>query len=156
MVARTCKSLALASAIAALVGGSALAAQPATHDKAVAMVKKAVAFIKEQGPDKAYPEINNKSGRFIDHDLYIVVYGLDGRVRAHGQFENLVGTDQSQAKDADGHPFVKERIELALKRASFWQNYTFVNPVTKKHEPKQMYCQRLDETAVCGGVYKLD
>jgi hypothetical protein len=30
------------------------------------MVKKAVAFIKEQGADKAYLEISNKAGRFTD------------------------------------------------------------------------------------------
>jgi hypothetical protein len=29
-----------------------------------------------------------------------------------------------------------------------------MNPVTKQVEPKQMYCERLDETAVCGGVYQ--
>ena len=29
-----------------------------------------------------------------------------------------------------------------------------MNPVTKKVEPKQMHCERLDETAVCGGIYQ--
>jgi cytochrome c len=28
-----------------------------------------------------------------------------------------------------------------------------MNPASKKIEPKQMYCERLNETAVCGGVY---
>jgi hypothetical protein len=50
--------------------------------------------------------------------------------------------------------FVKERIELARKQANFWQDYKFSNPTTKKIEPKQMYCERLEETAVCGGIYK--
>jgi cytochrome c len=26
--------------------------------------------------------------------------------------------------------------------------------VSKKIEPKQMYCERLDDTVVCGGIYK--
>jgi hypothetical protein len=50
---------------------------------------------------------------------------------------------------------VRERTELARKQASFWQDYKFVNPVTKKVEPKQMYCEKLDNTAVCAGIYKL-
>jgi hypothetical protein len=29
-----------------------------------------------------------------------------------------------------------------------------MNPVTKQVEPKQMYCERLEETAVCGGIYQ--
>jgi len=29
-----------------------------------------------------------------------------------------------------------------------------MNPVTKTIESKQMYCERLDETAICGGIYQ--
>ena len=124
-------------------------------DDAVAMVKKATAFIKEQGPDKAYPEISNKAGKFIDRDLYVVVYQLDGKVLAHGSNEKFVGKDMIDAQDVDGKLYVKERVELAGKQPSFWQDYKFVNPVSKKVEPKQMYCEKLDNTAVCAGIYKL-
>jgi signal transduction histidine kinase len=135
--------------------GTAGAGGPATKDEATAMVKKAVSFIKEQGVDKAYPEISNKAGRFIDRDLYVVVYQLDGKVLAHGGNEKFIGKDMSEAQDVDGKYFVKERIEMANKQPNFWQDYKFVNPVSKKVEPKQMYCERVDNTAVCGGVYKL-
>jgi cytochrome c len=117
------------------------------------MVKKAVAFITEQGPDKAYAEFSKKAGRFHDRDLYITVLDLDGIVLAHGQREDLIGKVLIDLKDPDGKLFVKERVELARKQPSFWQNYKFMNPVTKKVEPKQMYCERLNETMVCGGVY---
>src|SRR5579862_7985054 len=100
----------VAAASAALMTGSAWAAERATKDEAMAMVQKAVAFIKEQGPEKAYAEISNKTGRFVDRDLYIVVYGFDGKVLAHGANEKLIGTDQSEAKDVDGKLYVKERI----------------------------------------------
>jgi cytochrome c len=140
---------------AGMLAGAALAGEWATKDEAQAMVKKAVAYIKTKGPEKAYAEIVDKKGQFTDRDLYVVVYGLDGIVRAHGANEKLVGKDMSDAQDVDGKFFVRERTELARKQASFWQDYKFVNPVTKKVEPKQMYCERLDETAVCAGVYKL-
>jgi signal transduction histidine kinase len=84
----------------------------------------------------------------------VVVYGLDGMVLAHGANERLVGQDLSDAVDVDGKAFVKERIELARKQSSFWQDYKFVNPVTRKIDPKQMYCERLEETAVCAGIYR--
>src|ERR1700692_4716280 len=147
----------LVSAFAAMfaLAGAAAAADGANKDDAVASVKKAVAFIKEQGPEKAYPEITNKAGKFIDRDLYVVVYQLDGKVLAHGSNEKFVGKDMSDAQDVDGKLYVKERVELASKQPSFWQDYKFVNPVSKKVEPKQMYCERLDNTAVCAGIYKL-
>ena len=48
------------------------------------MVKRGVAFIKAEGAEKGYAEITNKKGSFVDRDLYLVVYGLDGMVLAHG------------------------------------------------------------------------
>ena len=139
------------------VGGNALAQKKgefATKDEAVAMVKKGVAFIKKEGKDKGYAEITNKKGQFTDRDLYLVVYGLDGVVRAHGANEKMVAKNLIELKDVDGKPFVKERVELAQAKGTFWQDYKFSNPVSKKIEPKQMYCEKLDDTVVCGGIYK--
>ena len=119
------------------------------------MVKKAIAYYKKNGKEKSMADFSKSPGPFVDRDLYVVVYGLDGKVLAHGANEKLVGKDMSDATDVDGKPYVKERTELARKQASFWQDYKFVNPVTKKVEPKQMYCERVDETAVCAGVYKI-
>jgi cytochrome c len=149
--------VAVAVLIAALAvfGGPASAATGATKDEAVAMVKRAVAYIKTEGPDKAYPAISNPTGEFVDRDLYIVVYGLDGVVLAHGANAKRIGTNQIDDKDPDGKAFVKERVELAATHPSFWQTYKFMNPVTQKVEPKEMYCERLDQTVVCGGVYQL-
>lgn len=142
---------------AALAAGLQVAAAGndwATRDEAQAMVRKAVSFVKSEGPDKAYAAFTKKSPEFVDRDLYVVVYGLDGKVLAHGANEKLVGKEMIDAQDVDGKFFVKERVELAKTNATFWQDYKFVNPVSKKIEPKQMYCERLNETAVCGGVYK--
>src|SRR5438067_12535391 len=104
----------LTSALAAMIvlTGAAAAADGANKDDAVAMVKKAVAFIKEQGPEKSYPEVSNKAGKFIDRDLYVVVYQLDGKVLAHGSNEKFVGKEMSEAKDVDGKLLVEERVEL--------------------------------------------
>ncbi len=148
------RSAAIASLMIAVVGGVVFAADKANKDEAIAMVKKAVDFIKQQGPEKGYAEITNKTGQFVDRDLYIVVYGLDGKVHAHGANEKLIGTDQSEAKDPDGKTFVKERIAMGMAQPSFWQDYKFMNPVTKNIEPKETYCERLEQTVVCGGIYK--
>jgi len=143
--------LAVALAAASL---TARAGDNATKEEAVAMVKKGVAFIRSQGKDKGYAEISAKSGKFTDRDLYLVVYGHDGIVRAHGANEKMIGKNLIDLKDVDGKPFVKERVELSQSKGTFWQDYKFTNPVTKKIEPKQMYCERLDDVAVCGGIYK--
>jgi len=119
------KLLAAASVfcIAALgASGQALAQKKgefATKDEAVAMVKKVVAFIKKEGKDKGYAAITDKKGQFNDRDLYLVVYGLDGVVRAHGANERMVAKNLIELKDVDGKPFVKERVEMGKANATF-------------------------------------
>lgn len=125
----------------------------ANKAEAEAMVKKGIAFIKDNGPEKAYTEITKKGGQFSDRDLYLVVYGLDGSVLAHGANSKMVGKNLLDFKDIDGKAFVKERVELAKAKGSFWQEYKFTNPQNKKIEPKVAYCERTGETVVCGGIY---
>ncbi len=132
----------------------ALASTDATKDDAVAMVKKGIAFIKANGADKGYAAFTAKDPQFIDRDLYLVVYGLDGKCLAHGANAKQVGKDLIELTDIDGKFFVKERVAMVkAKPTGAWQEYKFTNPVTKKIEPKVMYCEKLAETAVCGGVY---
>nr|WP_315428722.1 cache domain-containing protein [uncultured Albidiferax sp.] len=126
----------------------------ATAAEATAMVKKGVAFIKANGKDKGAAEISNKAGQFVDRDLYLVIYALDGTVRAHGANEKMVGKNLIDLKDVDGKEFVKERMEMAKSKGTFWQDYKFTDPTTKKIAPKSMYCEKLDDAVVCGGIYK--
>jgi len=137
-----------------LSGGAVAAEGGATAKEAEAMVKKGVAYIKANGNDKGYAEISTKGGQFTDRDLYLVVYGLDGKVLAHGANQKMIGKDLIGLKDVDGKEFVRERVEMAKAKNAFWQDYKFTNPETKKVEPKSMYCERLDVTVVCGGIYK--
>jgi cytochrome c len=107
--------------VLAISGAAIAAAAGATKDEAVAMVKKAVAAIKTEGTAKAYAEISDPKGPFVDRDLYIVVYRMDGWVLAHGADRKHIGTNQLHDKDVDGKEFVKERIELAKTEPRFWQ-----------------------------------
>ena len=142
------------AAAAAVAWSGAWAQEHASAKEAEAMVKKGVAFVKANGKDKGYAEITSKQSQFKDRDLYLVVYGLDGKVWAHGANEKMVGRVLIDLKDVDGKEFVRERTELGKAKASFWQDYKFTNPVSKKVEPKSMYCERLDDTVLCGGIYK--
>lgn len=143
---------------AALVG---IALAPVAHGadfgtapEAETMVKAAVGHIKKVGNNQAYKDFTDKKAPFLDRDLYVVVYGLDGKIFAHGQNSKMVGKDMIDLKDPDGKPFVRERVELAKAKGKFWQDYKFTDPVSKKVLPKAMYCERVEETVVCSGIYK--
>lgn len=153
------KKLFVCAALSGLVMGvpalnAYAAGDKATAAEATAMVKKGIAYIKTNGREKAYGDLSDQKGKFIDRDLYLVVYGLDGTVLAHGANSRLIGKNVIDLKDIDGKPYVQERVDLAKSKGTFWQDYKFTNPVSKKIEPKSMYCEKLDDTVVCGGIYK--
>ena len=66
----------------------------------------------------------------------------------------LVGKELIALKDPDGKQFVKERVDLARAKGRFWHDYKFTDPLTRKILPKSTYCERVEATAVCVGIYK--
>jgi len=148
------KQLALAFALAFGITAAIAAEQRVTPKEAEAMVKNGVVYIKATPRDKAMADITDKTGKFVDRELYLTVYKLDGTALAHGANAKFVGKNMLDLRDADGKEHIKERMELAKTKSAFWHDFKFVNPVNKKMEPKSMYCERADELVVCGGIYK--
>lgn len=136
------------------LAGFAAAAEQGTKEEAVAMVKKAIEYIKANGNEKAFEEISNTKGKFSDRDLYVVVYDMTAKCLAHGQKKNMIGKELIDMKDTDGKEYMKERIELMKKQTNAWQDYKFMNPVSKQIEPKSMYLERFGDLIVGCGIYK--
>ncbi len=145
-----CATLLLANQVVVQV----VAEEFATKSDAVEMTKKAVAHVKKVGVDKAAEDFTNRKGEFVQLDLYVVMYSLQGVVLAHGQNKESVGKDLIDQKDPDGVEFIRERVNLAKTKSSFWQEYKFTDPVTKKVLPKEMYCETVSAVVTCAGVYK--
>jgi len=142
-------------ALVMILGASmGFAAEAGTKEEAVAMVKKAIDYIKANGRDKAFEEFSNPKGQFVDRDLYIVVYDMNAKCLAHGQKKSMVGKELIDFKDVDGKEYMKERIALMKANNTAWQEYKFTNPVSKKIEPKEMYLEKFEDVIVGAGVYK--
>jgi signal transduction histidine kinase len=144
-------------ALVAAAGPAAAASEPApvyaTPAQAEQLVAKAV-LAQRKDSAKTYAAITAKDPAWVQGELYPVVYDLHGKVLAHGQSSRMVGKDVLDLPDANGKLFIRERMELAAKKNSFWQDYSFLDPITKNIMPKRMYCERADETVVCAGIYK--
>lgn len=148
------KSLAFGAAVlsfsmAAIAGGDQGSAAEAT-----ALVKKAIAYIKTNGRDKAFAEFSNPNGQFKDRDLYMTVVDLNGQMLAHGANAKLIGKSLIDLKDADGKYFVKEYIELAKTKGNGWTDFKWPNPVTKAVQQKSLYVEKFDDLVVGSGIYK--
>lgn len=140
---------------AVLASGTVVAEEKrVTPKEAEAMVKKGVAYLKATPREKALADISDPKGQFIDRELYLTVYQMDGTAVAHGANAKFIGKNMIELRDPEGKAHIRERLETAKTQSSFWQDFKFLNPVNKKIEPKQMYCEKADTLVVCGGIYK--
>ncbi len=130
------------------------AGEKGSADEAVVLVKKAIAYIKENGREKAFSEFQNPTGAFKDRDLYIFVDDLKGNVLAQGANPKLVGKNTLELRDMDGKMFVRDFIELAKSHGKGWIQYKWPNPVSKNIEEKATYVERIDDIVVGCGIYK--
>lgn len=145
----------IALCCAAAFCGGAAASDHGSAEEAVALVQKVIVYMKANGREKTIAEINNlQSTRFRDRDLYVTINDLNAKNLAHGANAKMQGKDLIDLKDADGKAFMKERMELVKAKGKGWQDYKFVNPVTKQIEPKSMYFEKYEDLVINCGIYK--
>lgn len=148
------KTLVSATAMTFLMAGAAQAATQGTAAEAETMAKKAVAYIKANGAEKASEEFTNGKS-FKDRDLYVSYLDLSGKVLAHGANPKLVGKDLLGLKDPDGKLMVHMFIDMAKTKGKGWTDtYKFRNPTTEKISEKTMYVERIGDAYVGVGIYK--
>jgi len=147
-------AFAVASLVMAAGHGTAFAqAATGTAPEAEAQVKAAVAFIKANGPQKAYEEFTNGT-KFKDRDLYITVYDFAGKNLAHGSNPKMVGKELLGLKDFNGVPIIENSRKLAQEKGKGWSDvYHMQNPLTKKLQAKKAYVERVGDTFVSSGIY---
>lgn len=122
--------------------------------EAQAMVDKGAAFLKAQGKEKALAEFSNPKGQFIDRDLYIIAYALDGTRLAHPYNAKLIGKSVADAVDFDGKPYGKEIVDLVKSKDKGWVDYKFTDPVTKKLADKSLFILKVGDIMLGCGIYK--
>jgi cytochrome c len=133
----------------------ALAAEHASADDAVALVKSAISYIKANGRDKAMAVLNDDpQGQFHHGELYVTVYDMNGISLANGVNKRLVGKSMMDLKDPDGVYITRERIKMIKEKGSGWLEFKWPNPATKQIETKLMYSERVDDLIVSSGIYK--
>jgi cytochrome c len=135
--------------------GLSYAQKKATKAGCQALVKKAVAYYKEVGREKALAAFNDPNGKFVDGEDYLSIYDMTGVVVGHGTNASLIGKQMIDVKDPKGKYLIKAFIELAKKPGdSGWVDYHWTNPVSKKVEPKSSYFVRVDDLIIQAGYYK--
>lgn len=134
----------------------ALAADKGSAEEAVAMTKAAVAYLKENGREKAFAEFSNPANTtFHNRDLYVYVYDFQGVALAHGINPKMIGKNLLEMRDGEGKYIIKGFIEVAGSPAGKgWVDYKWPNPVTKSVDHKAGYVEKVGDLIVGSGIYK--
>lgn len=123
-------------------------------DDAKDLVKRAAAYVKYQGREKAVAEINKPKGMFDKGELYVFAYDLQGTVIAHPKNQELIGKNLIAVPDSEGKLFRKEIVEMAKAKGSGWVDYLYLNPETSEMEHKTTYLLKVDDLILCAGAYR--
>lgn len=141
---------------ACLVSGAV--APAATPVQAETIVKRAIGYARQNGPEKLFQQTNQLGGLFYagpGSELYLFVYDLKGEMKAIGYNPAaLVGKNRLDLKDPDGKLFVREFIKVAKEHGHGWVDYKYSNPTSKQVEAKTSYVELADGLVYCCGIYK--
>lgn len=148
---KRCINVLIAGVVMLVSIGVASASQ---KDDAKSLVKKAAAYMKENGKEKAIAEFNNPQGKFVKGELYIFVFDHKGNTLAHGANPKLIGKNMYDLKDPDGVYFTRGIITAAQKGGGWAPKYKWTNPASKKIETKTTYAEPVDDLAIGCGVYE--
>ena len=143
--------------VAGSVGMSAMAAERATAEQAIAFVKKGVEYYNKNGKEKALAAFSDPNGEFVKGELYFFVYGAngDGINLAHGQNPKLIGKHLIDMRSNDGVYLIQEANKIAKSpEGKGWVNYNWPNSVTKAVEAKRSYIERVGDIWIGCGIYK--
>jgi signal transduction histidine kinase len=136
-----------------MVSSPCRAGDKGTKEEAIAMVKKVIEFWKTNGDEKTFEEVSNLSGQFVDRDLYVIIFDMNGKCMAHGANPKMVGRELIAHTDVDGREYIRERVEMMNKQTTGWNDYKFRNPVSNQIEPKTSYNERSGDLIFVCGVY---
>jgi signal transduction histidine kinase len=68
----------------------------------ITFVESAVAYAQENGKDMALMEFNNKTGAFVDGELYIYAFDFNGTCIAHPFESDWIGENKFNETDSNG------------------------------------------------------
>jgi cytochrome c len=133
---------------------SVLLSHATEADDAKTLVKRAAAYVKYQGKDKALAEISTPKGMFDKGELYVFAYSLQGVMLAHPKNPALIGQNLIAVPDSQGKLFRKEIVDKANSKGSGWVDYMYLNPETNKEEHKMTYFLKVGDIILACGTYK--
>jgi signal transduction histidine kinase len=119
----------------------------------VSLVEDAAALIEQKG-EAAFKSFADRDTRWLNDDVYIFVYELDGTCIFHPITPELIGKNVIDLRDMNGKPIIRQITDVGRKpesRARGWVFYLWQNQTQLTPSWKSAYIRKL--TAPNGRTY---
>ena len=126
-----------------------------TAPEAIKMVDKTVELIVSEGQEKAFKQISDPKGGFVDRDLYVYVVDMQGNILAHSGDQTMIGKNMIDVRDMDGKAFIRDLIREARVKDTGWVDYKWPHPITGQIEEQSRYYRRIGDLIVTCGIHYL-
>jgi len=126
----------------------------AKMSRASELLDAATAYLKRNGPEKAFAAFNEPKGSFVYGPYYVYVLGLDGFLHANGgtQF-SLAGRNVLALRDAAGKPMFRDLLMVAATEPTGAVEYRWLNPEDNHIEVKTSLYNKVGRYVVSVGYY---
>lgn len=141
-------------AVSFLAGIAQAQDKMATPAQAKELLKKAVAYAKEVGYEKALAAFNDTKGPFAStyKNAYVTCGRADGITVANGRYPFLVGQNHMDVKDADGKPFIRNGWDDLKKTGHASVQYKWLDPRTKSIDTRTLISELVESGTPFGKV----
>jgi methyl-accepting chemotaxis protein len=124
------------------------------RERAVALIRRAVAHVQQIGVAKACRDFDDPAGGFLFGEFYVFAFDARGVRIAYGGNPAKTGEHAWDVRDADGRYIVRDMLRLGTVRGKGWYEYRWSNPVTRAVEPKSAYVERVGDIVLGCGIYR--
>ncbi len=122
--------------------------------RATELLDAAVAYLKRNGPEKAFEAFNVQQGTFVYGPYYVYVVGPDGFLYANGGNQmSLAGHNVLDMRDAAGKPMIRDLIAAAEQSPNGAIQYRWLNPEENHVDLKISLYSKVDKYIVSVGYY---
>ncbi|WP_229388148.1 cache domain-containing protein [Methanosarcina sp. DH2] len=126
----------------------------ASPEELVAFVEKAFEYAHVNGQEAALREFNNQTGQFVDGELYIFAYDINGTTLALPFQSETLGTNRWNATDANGTSYIQNLVTTAQSGGGFVR-YLYADPADNfTVKQKLSYVMMVNQSWILGaGIY---
>ncbi|MGC9514051.1 cache domain-containing protein [Methanocrinis sp.] len=126
-------------------GSSDLNELPETSQSLLEFAGQALAYVEENGKQRALEEFNYGTDLFVTEDRYIIAFGFDGTCLAHPFRPEMVGEDHTDFRDVNGVLLNRNLNDVASRGGGFTY---YVRPNAQKNDTPELklsYIAKVDD-----------